>query len=315
MIDVISFFDAINIVKKAYLVELKKNIILVSISNKIIEFNVVNCLSPYIRILYNNQFHMFKRALLIKNVLLLFFCLKISNIATAQFGIHSSFKKINTNSQWTTDEFPLQGWSTSVDFTFTIPNYRVEFLPELGYSQVKTQAPTPNINNEKKTFNNQILTFLFNTNFYVFDLEGDCDCPVWSKDGNFFKKGFYLQLSPGVHYNKNKYMVEAPILSNYEAKDDIISYSAGMGVGIDFGLSERMTITPYFRACYHFDMEMEGYNTTNTPTEKTPYAYWQLEPGIRLGFYLKDEFARNKRQRSRREAKRRKKQKKGNNRF
>lgn len=155
------------------------------------------------------------------------------------------------------------------------------------------------------------LGFYFNTNIYIFDFAGDCDCPVFSRDGNFFKKGFFLQISPGVNYHNYRYVENDGFPEPRVIEDDNISYSLAAGAGIDIGLSEHITISPYFRARYHFETEIEGYvGEVALPERTDDFSMWQINAGIRLGFQLVDEFTRNKHMRARRENKRTKKTKK-----
>ncbi|MCB9291906.1 MAG: hypothetical protein H6559_02055 [Lewinellaceae bacterium] len=39
---------------------------------------------------------------------------------------------------------------------------------------------------------NTWLSLFLNANIYFLDLEGDCDCPTFSKSGGFLQKGLFL---------------------------------------------------------------------------------------------------------------------------
>ena len=230
---------------------------------------------------------------------------------SAQFGVHGTYQKNTQASDFSGADFPISGITVGFDYTFKLAQNRIEFFPELNYSAVKTTNPLSDnlgntVNLEDKAFG-----FYFNTNFYIFDFAGDCDCPVFSKDGNFLKKGFFLQISPGVNYHNYKYSESVPATEVRNVIDDNCSYSLAGGAGIDIGLSEHLTISPYFRARYHFDTEIEGYvGDISIPERMDNFAMWQMNAGLRVGVLLTDEFTRNKRMRARRENKRTKKTKK-----
>ncbi len=231
-------------------------------------------------------------------------------LLSAQFGIHATYQKNTQASEFASSDFPISGLAFGVDYTFRLAQNRIEFFPELNYSFAETtDASDDNMLNLKDAS----LGFYFNTNIYIFDFAGDCDCPVFSRDGNFLKKGFFLQVSPGVNYHNYEY--SDYVFSFDEPRivtDNNVSYSLAGGAGIDIGLSEHITISPYFRARYHFDTEIEGYvgGDILLPERTDNFSMWQMNAGIRVGFQLTDEFTRNKRMRARRENKRTKKTKK-----
>ena len=233
---------------------------------------------------------------------------------SAQFGLHATYQKNTQDSDFSGVDFPISGLAFGADYTFRLAQNRIEFFPELNYSSLKTS--NANADNGLATVNleDKAFAFYFNTNIYIFDFAGDCDCPVFSKDGNFLKKGFFLQISPGVSYHNYDYIESDGLLEVRTVNDDDFSYSLAGGVGIDIGVSEHLTITPYFRARYHFDTEIEGYTGDVLLSEKTDnFPMWQMNAGVRIGFQLTDEFTRNKRMRARRENKRTKKTKKRRN--
>jgi hypothetical protein len=245
-----------------------------------------------------------------KNLLLLLI-ISIPCLLSAQFGLHASYQKNTQVSQFPSDDFPISGLSFGVDYTFRLAQNRVEFFPELNFNSVKTSSSINTQNGTTSLLEDKAFGFYFNTNVYIFDFEGDCDCPVFSKDGNFLKKGFFIQLSPGVNYHNYVHEETSLIDEINTIKDDDFSFSLAAGAGIDIGLSEHLTISPYFRARYHFETEIEGYvGEASIPEVSDNFPMWQMNAGLRLGFQLTDEFTRNKRMRARRESKRIKKSKK-----
>ena len=245
-----------------------------------------------------------------KNLFLLLL-VSIPCLLSAQFGLHTSYQNNTQVSQFPSDDFPISGLSFGADYTFRLAQNRVEFFPELNFSSIRTSNPTTDQRGTRLNLSDNVFGFYFNTNVYIFDFAGDCDCPVFSKDGNFLKKGFFLQLSPGVNYHNYVYEETSLIDEINTISDDDFSFSLAAGAGIDIGLSEHLTISPYFRARYHFETEIEGYTgEASIPERMDNFSMWQMNAGLRIGFQLTDEFTRNKRMRARRESKRIKKSKK-----
>jgi hypothetical protein len=90
------------------------------------------------------------------------------------------------------------------------------------------------------------LSFVPKTKIYPMDFEGDCDCPTFSKDGNFLTKGFFLELAPGVIYSTHRFInmddALGPIVDESQSS---VSWRLGVGAGVDIGVSDLITITPY----------------------------------------------------------------------
>lgn len=246
-----------------------------------------------------------------KNLFLLLLLTSIPFLLSAQFGLHASYQKNTQVSEFQSNDFPVSGLAFGLDYTFRLAQKRIEFFPELNYSFIETTNPILDRGGKMVTLNDKAFGFYFNTNIYIFDFAGDCDCPVFSRDGNFLKKGFFLQISPGLNYH-NYLFSESDIFPEPRViKDDNLSFSLAGGAGIDIGLSEHLTISPYFRARYHFDTEIEGYvGEVSIPERSDNFSMWQMNAGVRIGFQLTDEFTRNKRMRARRENNRTKKSKK-----
>ncbi len=159
----------------------------------------------------------------------------------AQLGFHGGIQFTNAP-EWNildrsnnrVTELPGTGWSAGIDYAFRLPNTRIEFLPELHFAAY--QADVIDLGDLDARFYSGFL----NVNVYILDLKGDCDCPTWSKSGNTLTKGLFLQLSPGYSliYGNVK---TTEIL--YKGRST--NPSLALGAGLDLGVSERMTITPY----------------------------------------------------------------------
>ncbi len=169
------------------------------------------------------------------------------------------------------------GFNVAIDYRLRLINKRIEFLPEIGYTTVEssTGSSSSKIN---------LLGFHLNTNLYPFDLEGDCDCPTWSKSGNVFEKGFFVQVAPGVVRSVVK--VGDGNTTVFDVEETF--FEIGIGAGLDIGVSDFFTVTPLVK--YYFAPNVGYYPSTAAPITFGPASsnLNQLYAGIRLGFQFGD---------------------------
>ena len=116
------------------------------------------------------------------------------------------------------------GPEVALNYWFRLPTKRVEFQPTLYYARSGSQT------------NWREAGFQFKTNLYLFDFGTDCDCPTFGKQGPQLEKGFFLQLSPGVA----RHWVTTPGV----AEEGKTAITLGAGIGLDFGVSNLLTLTP-----------------------------------------------------------------------
>ena len=203
--------------------------------------------------------------------------------ANGQIGISTGYIKFNSE-EWINginenigeDFSHKSGYQIGIDYRLRIKNVRIEFLPTASYSAFKE---TINASELKS----RLLGFHLNTLVYLFDFEGDCDCPTWSKSGNIFQKGFFVQIAPGI----NNFDIEVND-ENAINGGNVNFIDVGVGAGLDIGISEYLTITPSVR--YHFSPETEWQlEQVNAVGENPSYNAFpkQLYAGIRLGFSFK----------------------------
>ena len=188
------------------------------------------------------------------------------------------------------NNFLNAGFEVAFDYWFRLKKYRIEFFPTVSYSNFNSKFVNPRIDlftREGNYFQNNFGLHL-KTNVYPLDFEGDCDCPTWKKDGNIIKKGWFIQLIGGAKYMKNGYELDA-----FSESQNAIVYEAGIGTGLDIGISEFLTITPYVNYILTFNSEWESLeklaaNAVDFPTNDdlnlNPSDMNRLAFGIRLGF-------------------------------
>jgi hypothetical protein len=128
------------------------------------------------------------------------------------------------------------GNEVAVGYWFRLPEKRVEFLPTVYFASSSTDDNVV----DRTQIQLREYGFEFKVNVYPFDFGGDCDCPTFGKQGPQLEKGFYIQLSPGYAvYDLNGEGFEF-------GSGNGITY--GGGIGLDIGLSNLLTITPYANA-------------------------------------------------------------------
>lgn len=112
----------------------------------------------------------------------------------------------------------------SVHYWTRLKRYRLEFLPGVLFQNLSTQEQA----------NYQNIGVSVPVSIYLLDFVNDCDCPTFSKNSFWFQKGFFIRLTPSWSTNINS--------SSPQALNQLLG--GGISVGIDFGLSDLLTITP-----------------------------------------------------------------------
>ncbi|MBK8563799.1 MAG: hypothetical protein IPN76_10775 [Saprospiraceae bacterium] len=102
-------------------------------------------------------------------------------------------------------------------------------MPEISFASFKHSFSEGEMNLKQ-------LGLHFNTAIYIFDLASDCNCPTFSKDGNTFGKGFFLEVSPGVSFLSNRFAGEAGLLPYYPKNS--VALGGSLGAGLDIGLTD-----------------------------------------------------------------------------
>ena len=186
-----------------------------------------------------------------KSILLVIFGLCTLSLF-GQFGVHASYLDAQPDEWRTAEENPVinlpgTGWDVGLDYWFRLKNTRIEFLPTLAYSRrgmelgLRPAAVSATV---------QAVGFFFSTDFYLLDLKGDCDCPTFSKQGPAIQKGLYLQLSPGISYFNFELADQRETL-----KDSDFNLNMGGALGIDIGISDAVTLSPYAGLRYYPQLE------------------------------------------------------------
>jgi hypothetical protein len=128
-----------------------------------------------------------------------------------------------------------------VDYWFRLRKYRLEFLPAL---HVQYAHESIIINNEKVgKLNWTVFEFVPVLQFYPFDFKNDCMCPTFSKQGQFFKKGFFINIAPGIAQSNLSNVSQLDVNQQPLKSSQWIPFIRG-GMGIDIGVSDLLTLSP-----------------------------------------------------------------------
>jgi len=177
---------------------------------------------------------------------------------------------------------PGMAYSVGVDYWFRLKNKRIEFLPELNYARSSADLP------DGTHIKGQWYSFFFNTNFYLFDLASDCDCPTFSKQSNLLKSGFFMSLSPGVTYATTS--SESDRIGSFDPDNSGIIPSIAGGIGLDLGVTDLLTLTPFAEARYLFPFDQPA--QIEPINDAVPFDYqlpggetqgWRFRAGLRIG--------------------------------
>ncbi len=143
------------------------------------------------------------------------------------------------------DPLIQSGWSAGVVYSFRQQGIRIEWIPGIHFMQTTADG----VSGGTETGTGAQATFDFRA--YPMDLYGDCMCPTFSRKGQVFQKGFFLEAGVGGYYHNQPVGPE----SNSSG-----SFLARAGAGIDIGLSRRLTLTPGFRIQYEDRLHHWGLN-------------------------------------------------------
>jgi hypothetical protein len=225
----------------------------------------------------------------ILSVVILMICFEMAELS-AQIGVRLKYNsnKYNNwenviNERYSSSQKLLSpGYEIGVDYWFRLKKKRIEFMPEIFYGQSSTSYTDAELLKDIKA---TYIGFNFHTQIYALDLEGDCDCPTFSKGGSGIDKGLFFHFSPGLMYHTSTAEFD-PISSFAVSPIHHLVLMAGVGVGVDFGMSDFLTVTPIVSYYFHSSMDWEEYLQSSANLS-------QLQFTLRLGF--RPEYGRGRR--------------------
>lgn len=207
----------------------------------------------------------------------------LSTTSEAQVGINLRYQAGQSD---ILDQYDISqtGGQASVEYHFRMKQKRVEFRPGLGYRMT--------FEGDKSGYF-RAFDLDFGAAVYPFDFSGDCNCPTFSKQGTLVKKGFFIEVTPGLSYQRLSRVKSLPDdPDRLPISSNNLIWKIGAGVGLDLGLSDRYTLTPLVSATYLSADEWEGLQEDGSFGKLDDYIY--LSAGFRLTYHKEDKFRRRR---------------------
>lgn len=207
--------------------------------------------------------------------------LLLSSAVYAQVGVRTYYQNINAPN-WERLQrensipgeqvtYMPQSYGASIDTWFRLSDYRIEFYPEVGYLSMSSFE----IDDISIQWDQWFAKL--NTHFYVFDFEEDCNCPTFSKQSPWLKKGFFFALSAGGAYAQ----YDNPILTG--DRNNNFVFTGSIGAGLDIGINDFITITPLINWAHWFTPEWSGL-AESSPSDLESTHTTAVQMGLRVGF-------------------------------
>lgn len=222
----------------------------------------------------------------IKYIGVLIFFGFLSPSSIAQFGVRahygsSSFSDFQTSIRLGSKNPNYSLFSKSidigVDYWVRMKDYRVEFYPEFSFG-LSSDAEVI-INSDPSKLGYSHFDFNVNTHIYFLDFMGDCDCPTFSKQGELFKKGFFVLFAPGIGLSNQSYS------STFTTSQNKFFPKFAAGVGLDIGINDLITISPILRVSYIPSIGWDAFgDLIAVPGANEKSQIWYYQFGLRLGF-------------------------------
>lgn len=198
----------------------------------------------------------------------------------SQIGIRLSYEQANYD-DWaqTADKAELLKlqYAAGIEYWFRMKNVRIEYFPELYYLSAMDSGHA-----DFKDFKYSInaLGISGKIHFYIMDFFGDCDCPTFSKEGNFFTKGFYLAMAPGFQMDLQK--INNPI-DNLVKQTSNIHFKINLGAGLDLGIMDKWTVSPFIFYNLSPTINWVGFGDLHGKSEDTQNSDKSIQRAIQTG--------------------------------
>lgn len=210
-----------------------------------------------------------------RHFLVFFQLILFIQFSSAQIGFKtvSTFPQNRISEKNTNNKlFPVL-FGAGADYWFRLKKYRLEILPSIHYQYAHENVTLTN--NALGTLNWSMIDISPVFQFYPLDFFSDCQCPTFSKQGQFLKKGLFVQLAPGYAYSN---------LVGKNTETSNVSEGIGFvraGAGIDIGISDLITISPFIN--YQLAQSLDWRDFFNNATEKVN-VYSGVFGGLRIGW-------------------------------
>jgi len=145
------------------------------------------------------------------------------------------------------------GNRVGINYWLRLKKIRLEFFPSIEYANYGSQIGNEATANQTN-YSAKFIGGFFHARIYPFDLINDCNCPTFSKQNETFKKGFFIQLSPGYEFFTTEIRTRTED-NLVERNNSDSKLSLGASIGLDIGVSDFITLTPMVGASYLSDVD------------------------------------------------------------
>ncbi len=139
----------------------------------------------------------------------------------------------------------LRHLGIGIDYKFKYPNYRIYYGPVISFqSYNRSYTDINNWLEIKVAEKNKFYSFGMRISLYPLNIQGDCNCPTFTRENPFFKRGFFLIIIPG--FSLINHRIKTTISGHPSEVNNafIHPFQLAGGMGLDIGLSDQWTITP-----------------------------------------------------------------------
>lgn len=188
----------------------------------------------------------------------------------AQIGVQGGWWQPSSLAESAKAPTPLieNGWHVSISYGLRNRNMRLELHPSIGLLMTRAKDPL------EKDLGGTGIIAAADARIYPMDLYGDCMCPTFHRNGDVFKKGFFWEAGAG-------YTSLNQDIGGLNFRGDIFLARAGMG--LDIGLTRRLTFTPGLRLQY-----AHRFHSWGASAEEQSFRPIWLLPYLQLTTYLRD---------------------------
>lgn len=187
----------------------------------------------------------------------------IPGIIFSQIGIEFMINKNNYpdwnktiyNYSLKESELFKYSYGAGLNYWFRLHNYRVEFTPGVFYNYSTFKYPDSDC---KFQYDSHIGGVEFDINIYMFDFISQNyqrDCPTFSHKGEWFRKSFFIQVSPGILESFRK-------VKNSPDKIDYFNTSGkfDFGFGLDMKLVNNLIMAPVIKYGFYVGEKWKGFS-------------------------------------------------------
>jgi len=190
-----------------------------------------------------------------KNIFFAFMLLATTTHAQLGVSLSTSFNDANDwNKHFFDQHYFLEekskmfetSYEINLGYLFHLPNYRIDFYPNLGYSRAQNSSyyylASPS-ENYLADFNFHQYNISLMTKIYPLDFKSKNQATVIKSNNNVLKKGLFLIFNPSISIINMGFSYELPNANI--SQNTYQTYRLGYGIGFDFGIHKNLTISPF----------------------------------------------------------------------